>query len=82
MEKEEIEEYVKKYFYENYKSELVFVIVLIFLIVFITICIVISSWHNSEVDYYNSQLNFCKDIYNSDKVVLEQCKEYFVVLEK
>lgn len=36
--------------------------------------------HNSDVDYQNEQLKFCKEIYNSDHVVLEQCKDYFVIL--
>lgn len=36
--------------------------------------------HNSDVDYHNTQLQFCKGIYESDHVVLEQCKDYFVIL--
>ena len=51
--------------------------------VLIAVCIVfwlITSRHNSDVDYQNKQLSFCKDIYESDHVVLEQCKDYFVIL--
>ena len=36
--------------------------------------------HNSDVDYHNEQLSFCKGIYESDHVVLEQCKDYFFIL--
>ena len=36
--------------------------------------------HNSDVDYHNEKLQFCKEIYNSDHVVLEKCKDYFVIL--
>ena len=37
-------------------------------------------WHNSNTDYRNEQLEFCLNIYDSDHVVLEQCKDYFIIL--
>lgn len=36
--------------------------------------------HNSDVDQENKQLAYCKSIYDSDHVVLQQCKDYFVIL--
>lgn len=36
--------------------------------------------HNSDVDQENKQLAYCKSIYDSDHVVLQQCKDYFVII--
>ena len=50
-------------------------------------CLVFLVWfaidtnrYNSFVDYQNKQLNFCQSIYESDHVVLDKCKDYFIIL--
>ena len=60
----------------------------LFIILFLFIgCLVFLFWfgidterHNSDVDYQNKQLSFCQSIYESDHVVLDKCKNYFIIL--
>lgn len=60
--------------------------IIMFFIMFVLIvsCIIYIAYvcrHNSDVDYRNKQLEFCDGIYKSDNVILDQCKDYFVILE-
>ena len=70
--------------YDNSKYyDMVMVVSFSVFVVLVAVCFVFwlnTSRHNSDVDYQNKQLSFCKDIYESDHVVLEQCKDYFVIL--
>ncbi len=85
MKKEELEELIderlenKKY---CNKSDFMIIISMCVFLLLAIIAICRTFWHNSEVDYQNEKLEFCKSIYDSDNVVLEQCKEYFVIVER
>ena len=85
MKKEEIVELIDEIIEDKkYDNKLnLFMTILITLFGILTIWIIADTYrHNSDVDYHNEQLQFCKDIYYSDNVVLEQCRDYFVILEK
>ena len=70
--------------FDNSKfNDMVIAVSMLVFIVIIAVCFVfwlITSRHNSDVDYQNKQLSFCKDIYESDHVILDKCKDYFVIL--
>lgn len=35
----------------------------------------------NEMNKEKEELIFCREIYNSDHVILEQCKNYFVIID-
>ncbi len=78
----EIEKKVNEYAERNLHYEYISNIIICICIFLSVIWVIILLWHNSDVDKYNKQLQFCKDIHNSDNVILEQCKEYFVIMNK
>lgn len=85
MNKKEIEELINERIKDTKYWKIVdFVIWIIIggMTLYIAWFIVDTFRHNSDVDYHNEKLQFCKDIYKSDNVVLEQCKDYFVIVEK
>ena len=86
MEKEEIikeiEKKVNEYAKRNLHYEYISNIIIWICILSCVICVIILSWHNSDVDKHNKQLQFCKDIHDSDNIILEQCKDYFVIMNK
>lgn len=84
MKKEELEELIdERLENKKYSDKLAFMcsIAIGILSLLAIICICMTFWHNSKVDYQNEKLEFCKSIYDSDHVVLEQCKDYFVIVE-
>ena len=85
MKKEEIEKLIDERISNEQIDTRVIVscIFIIFILLFICIIFYINTLrHNSDVDYHNEQLQFCKDIYYSDNVVLEQCQDYFLIVER
>lgn len=85
MNKEEIielinEELETKKWSDKCDLYISFVIGICFVLCCFSICF--TFFHNSEVDAENEKLTFCKDIYKSDNVVLEQCKEYFIIIDE
>lgn len=79
-QKGEILKIVNDNFYDR-KLCCIFWLVISFFIMLVVFYIAYVSKHNSDVDYRNKQLEFCDGIYKSDNVILEQCKDYFVILE-
>ena len=86
MEKEEIikeiAEKVNESADRNLHYEYIANIIICIGIFLCVIWVTIILWHNSDVDKHNKQLQFCKDIHDSDNVILEQCKDYFVIMNK
>lgn len=84
MKKDEIENIIKDYIDTRIITnqwELLFCIIILVFFAYGGYLIASTLKHNSDVDYRNRELKFCSDIYNSDKVILEQCKEYFIILD-
>lgn len=79
-QKREISEIVNDNFYDR-KLYCIFCFFTSFFIMLLGFYIAHVFKHNSDVDYRNKQLEFCDGIYKSDNVILEQCKDYFVILE-
>ena len=83
MKKEEIEEYIDYKIKTRFIGslwELIFWFLVLIFLAYSVYEIVDVYRYNSDVEYRNKQLEFCSNIYNSDHVILEQCKEYFIIL--
>jgi len=85
MEKEEIKKLIDKKIADAQidSRSCIFIVIVITISASLLIGFYISVLrHNCDVDHRNEQLQFCKDIYYSDNVVLEQCQDYFVIVER
>ena len=74
---------IKNIVNSNHRTDWLFIVVFIVLMcIFVFVLYIMIDWQRNynEVDDRIEKLNFCQSIYESDHVILDKCKDYFVIL--